>query len=162
MALKRSYALITLSVLVLLILVYLLRFQGMGWNPSEGSAGLSSKGSNDSIGPDKSSLTPPLDTIAYKKLNLRISNGDSSGRWPVNGPYPLGGAVFPFNRVVAYYGNLYSKQMGILGELPEQQMLDRLMGEVNKWQKADSSIKVVPALHYIAITAQGSPGQAGK
>jgi hypothetical protein len=162
MALKRSYALITLSVLVLLILVYLLRFQGMGWNPSGGSAGLSSKGSNDSIGPDKSSLTPPLDTIAYKKMNLKISNGDSSGRWPVNGPYPLGGAVFPFNRVVAYYGNLYSKQMGILGELPEQQMLDRLMGEVNKWQKADSSIKVVPALHYIAITAQGSPGQAKK
>jgi hypothetical protein len=48
--------------------------------------------------------------------------------------------------------------MGILGELPEQQMLDKLMGEVKKWQAADTSIEVIPALHYIAITAQQAPG----
>ena len=103
-----------------------------------------------------------LDTVRYHELQTRITNGDSSGKWPVKGIFPLGGAWLPFHRIVAYYGNLYSKQMGILGELPEQQMLDRLMGEVKKWQKADPDIKTIPALHYIAVTAQQSPGAAKK
>lgn len=105
---------------------------------------------------------PPLDTASFSRLNLFNANGDTTGRWPVKGPYPLPGAIFPFKRVVAYYGNLYSKQMGILGELPEQQMLDKLMGEVKAWNQADTTIESIPALHYIAITAQQAPGSAGK
>ncbi len=104
----------------------------------------------------------PLDTAMYHQKMQWITNGDSSGKWPVKAPLPLSGAVLPFNRIVAFYGNLYSKQMGILGELPEQQMLDKLKSEVKAWQAADTSIKVIPALHYIAITAQQSPGAAGK
>lgn len=103
-----------------------------------------------------------LDTALYNQKNAHITNGDSSGRWPVKSAYPLPGAILPFKRIVAYYGNLYSKQMGILGELPRKQMLDKLQGEVKKWQAADSSIEVIPALHYIAITAQQSPGTAKK
>lgn len=103
-----------------------------------------------------------VDTAQFNALILKNANGDSSGRWPVRSAYPAAGAIFPFNRVVAYYGNLYSKNMGILGELPEKEMLDRLMQEVKSWQKADTSVKVIPALHYIAITAQQSPGAAGK
>ena len=49
--------------------------------------------------------------------------------------------------------------MGILGELPRKQMLEKLQGEVKKWQAADSTLEVIPALHYIAITAQQSPGK---
>ncbi len=116
----------------------------------------------DSVTPVTANNRPPVDTALYNQLLLRITNGDSSGKWPVKADYPLAGALFPMNRIVAYYGNLYSKQMGILGELPEKEMLDKLMGEVKKWQAADTAIKVVPALHYIAITAQGSPGAAGK
>jgi len=103
-----------------------------------------------------------LDTIAYNNLMLQLSNGDSTGKWPVKAAYPLPGALLPFNRIVAFYGNLYSTKMGILGELPKQQMLDRLQGEVAKWQAADSSVHVIPALHYIAVTAQGSGGKDGK
>ena len=106
-----------------------------------------------------SKAAPPLDTALYNKLSLHLANGDTSGLWPVKGPYPKAGAILPFNRIVSYYGNLYSTRMGILGELPPQQMLNKLMGEVKKWQKADSNIKVIPALHYIAVTAQGSPGK---
>ena len=29
--------------------------------------------------------------------------------WPVKTVYPNTGAILPFNRIVAYYGNLYSK-----------------------------------------------------
>jgi len=111
-------------------------------------------------------LTPPpvpvLDTMLYDAMITHMVNGDSSGKWPVKHEYPLPGALLPMHRIVAYYGNLYSKQMGILGELPEQQMLERLQGEVEKWQAADTAVKVIPALHYIAITAQQHPGAAGK
>jgi hypothetical protein len=103
-----------------------------------------------------------IDTALYNKLMLNLANHDTTGRWPAKAPYPLAGAVFPFNRVVAYYGNLYSKRMGILGELPKHEMLTKLLGEVKYWQAADSSMPVIPALHYIAVTAQGYPGKDGK
>ncbi|HTN06357.1 hypothetical protein [Agriterribacter sp.] len=104
----------------------------------------------------------PIDTALYDQKNIALANGDSSGLWPVNAPYPLPGAIFPFKRVVSYYGNLYSKRMGILGELPPAEMLAKLKGEVDKWEAADTTTKVLPALHYIAVTAQESPGKGGK
>jgi hypothetical protein len=89
-------------------------------------------------------------------------NKDSSGKWPVKADYPLAGAILPFNRIVAFYGNLYSTKMGVLGEYPRKEMLAKLKEEVIKWQAADTTVKVIPALHYIAITAQGSPGKGNK
>jgi len=103
--------------------------------------------------------TPVLDTALYDQMMAHMVNGDTSGRWPVKGPYPLPGAILPFKRVIAYYGNLYSKQMGALGEFPRKEMLAKLMKEVEVWQKADSTVETVPALHYIAVTAQGAPGK---
>ena len=104
----------------------------------------------------------PLDTLAYDKKNLQIANGDSSGRWPVKAPYPGAGAILPFNRIIAYYGNLYSKRMGVLGEYPPDEMIAKLKEEKKKWEAADPSTPVIPALHYIAVTAQGSPGKGNK
>lgn len=106
--------------------------------------------------------TAMLDTAWYNESTRLMVNGDSTGKWPVKGDYPLPGAILPMKRVLAYYGNLYSTKMGILGELPEQQMLEKLQGEVKRWQAADTAVEVVPALHYIAVTAQGSPGAGGK
>ena len=101
----------------------------------------------------------PIDTADYNRRMLVMSNGDTSGKWPTKPIYPLPGAIFPYNRVVAYYGNLYSKRMGILGELPKYEMLAKLKGEVANWQKADTSIPVMPALHYVAVTAQSNGGK---
>ncbi|MDR3519525.1 MAG: hypothetical protein P4L63_01385 [Candidatus Pacebacteria bacterium] len=81
--------------------------------------------------------------------------------WPVKTVYPNAGVLLPFNRIVAYYGNLYSTKMGVLGEYPEDQMLQMLEGEVKKWEVADPSTPVIPALQYIAVVAQGSPGASG-
>ena len=103
-----------------------------------------------------------LDTALFNKLQLNLANNDTTGKWPVKMPYPLAGAVLPFHRIVAFYGNLYSKKMGILGELPKNEMLSKLKHEVKYWQSTDSSVPVIPALHYIAVTAQGSPGKDGK
>src|ERR1700761_4336888 len=106
---------------------------------------------------------PPIDHAKYDALMKKLANGDTTGKWPVkNTPYPLPGAILPYKRVVAFYGNLYSKKMGILGELPPNEMLAKLKGEVKNWQKADPLTPVQPALHYIAVVAQGDPGKDGK
>ena len=103
-----------------------------------------------------------FDKAAYDRKMQALSNGDTTGKWPVKSVYPLAGAIFPNHRVVAYYGNLYSKRMGILGELPKAEMIAKLKQEVAAWQAADSSVKTIPALHYVATTAQGAPGKDGK
>jgi hypothetical protein len=106
--------------------------------------------------------TPVLDTNAYNTALQAMINKDSSGNWPVKGLYPLPGALLPFNRIVAYYGNFYSTKMGALGAYPRAEMLAKLKLEIAKWQAADTTVKVIPALHYIAVTAQGSPGKGNK
>lgn len=103
-----------------------------------------------------------LDTALYDQKNAYLAAGDTSGNWPVKGPYPLPGAILPFKRVIAYYGNLYSTKMGILGEFPEAEMVAKLKDEIKRWDAADTTTKAIPALHYIAVTAQGSPGRDGK
>jgi len=108
--------------------------------------------------PAQEKEVPIIDTVDYNKRMLALSNYDTTGRWPVKTPYPLPGAILPYNRIIAYYGNLYSKRMGILGELPKDEMLKKLQAEVANWQAADTTIKAIPALHYIAITAQIEPG----
>jgi len=103
---------------------------------------------------------PKPPSLSFTQKMEHIINGDSSGKWTIEGKSePLEGSILPNKRIVAFYGNLYSKNMGILGELPKQQMLDKLMEEVRGWEKADTLMEVQPALHYIAVTAQGSPGK---
>jgi len=101
-------------------------------------------------------------TLSYKEKMEHIINGDSSGKWKMEESEPLPGAILPYKRIIAFYGNLYSKNMGILGELPKQEVLDKLQGEVMAWEKADTFMQVQPALHYIAVTAQLLPGTANK
>lgn len=78
--------------------------------------------------------------------------------WPAKTVYPDAGAILPFNRIVAYYGNYYSAQMGVLGEYPTAQMLAMLASTTAEWAAADPSTPVIPALEYIAVVAQGNPG----
>ncbi len=151
-----------------LILVFAIAFGGykIVFNSGESSSGAAialADTSGIKVAEEKKSSLPVLTkTEEFDRKMVHIVNGDSSGRWPVKTEYPLEGAIFPFKRVIAYYGNLYSKQMGILGELPRAEMLARLKQECAAWQKADSVLEVLPALHYIAVTAQQAPGKGGK
>ena len=127
----------------------------------------------------------PLDKVLYDKKLEEIANNpvpkpvvpkkDANGNdipvtpppppkylWPVKAVYPNDGAILPFKRIIAYYGNLYSTKMGVLGEYPEPEMLARLQTEVTKWEVADPATPVQPALHYIVVVAQGSAGKDGK
>jgi hypothetical protein len=82
--------------------------------------------------------------------------------WPVKTVYPTIGAILPFKRVVAYYGNFYSKGMGILGEYPADQVMAMLASTTQKWTAADPTTPAIPAIHYIATVAQASAGREGK
>jgi hypothetical protein len=106
------------------------------------------------LGTSTESISKILDTAIYDKQN-KIP-------WPVETVYPAYGALLPFHRIVAFYGNLLSNKMGALGEYPEDEMLAKLSAEARNWEVADPEIPVLPALHYIVETAQGSAGADGK
>jgi hypothetical protein len=82
--------------------------------------------------------------------------------WPAHAAYPDAGALLPFNRIVAYYGNFYSPRMGVLGEYPPDKMLAMLASAAAAWAAADPSTPVAPALDYIEVAAQDRPGRDGK
>lgn len=104
-----------------------------------------------------------VDEEAFSRLLEYNANGDTTGLWPVKDqPLPRQGAIFPFNRVVAYYGNMYSKQMGALGEYPPKEMWSKLKEEMKKWEEADPETPVIAGIHYIAVTAQLDPMKDGK
>jgi hypothetical protein len=48
--------------------------------------------------------------------------------------------------------------MGILGELPPDEMLERLDREVEAWERADPGTPVQPALHMMTTVAAEDPG----
>ena len=115
-------------------------------------------------------LQARLDSAANVLKADSTARRPGAGRDPVfakeQGWYPKksefrDGDLLPCNRIVAYYGNPNSKQMGALGEFPRDEMLRRLQGEVRRWAEADPSTPVIPALHLIAVVAQGAPGPSG-
>ena len=132
---------------------------------------------------DDATTTPtiaPLNILAYNEKLIENANYGTStltslatstasttpkvppNLWPVKTVYPNAGALLPFNRIVAYYGNFYAKGMGILGQNPPSQMIPMLQMEAAKWQAADPSTPVIPAIDYITVVAQGSAGADGK
>ncbi|MBP7741245.1 MAG: hypothetical protein KA104_00955 [Candidatus Pacebacteria bacterium] len=112
-------------------------------------------------------LPKTLDKAKYDKLLIKNANYASTTAsttkriWPAKAPYPNVGAILPEKRIVAYYGNFYSTKMGILGEFEPSVVLQKLRGEVAKWEAADPETKVVPAIEYIAVVAQDNPGKSG-
>lgn len=110
-----------------------------------------------------SSATSTASTTPILPLSTATSTVHLPGNlWPVSTVYPNADAILPFKRVVAYYGNFYSKQMGVLGEYPEEQMLAMLASTTAKWTAADPTTPAIPAIHYIATVAQASAGKEGK
>jgi hypothetical protein len=94
-------------------------------------------------------------------LVAAIRAGLKNPSWPVQTAPPLPGSILPQKRIVAFYGNPLSKRMGILGEIPYDQMLIKLDTFVDKWRVADPNLPVQPALHLIVSVAQQKPGKDG-
>ncbi len=102
-----------------------------------------------------------LDTTDYIRRVLQLAHDSVAKNWPNLSVIPDPGAILPFHRIVAFYGNFYTQHMGILGKLPEEEMISLLKKEAKQWSEADTLTPVIPAIHYIAITAQKSPGKGG-
>ncbi|RZK34448.1 MAG: hypothetical protein EOO57_11090, partial [Hymenobacter sp.] len=72
------------------------------------------------------------------------------------------GAILPGHRIVAFYGNIRSKGMGILGRVPKDSMMRQFDRVLKEWQAADPSLPVMPCIHSVTITAQSAAGADGK
>jgi hypothetical protein len=134
------------------------------------SASSTASSTASSVEKDSVAKAPPITVPSVKgrtkkdslALVKAIKAGLDNPNWPVKTAPPLPGSILPARRIVAFYGNPLSKRMGILGELPPDKMLEKLDKEVAAWQKADPATPVQPALHLIAVVAQGGPGRDGK
>jgi len=130
-----------------------------------GASSTGKSGGKDSTAKDPPVTVPSVkgrtrkDSLALVKA---VRAGLENTAWPVKTATQLPGAILPGHRIVAFYGNPLSKRMGILGELPPDQMLARFDKEIAAWRRADPSTPVMPALHLIAVVAQGAPGRDGK
>jgi len=105
-----------------------------------------------------STITRTVDTRVFAS-STNVTVRDAA--WPPANPYPHGGALLPFNRIVAYYGNFYSRHMGILGEYEPAEVLARLASTSAAYQAVDPDTPVIPAIHYIAMVAQADAGADG-
>ncbi|HEY6020897.1 MAG TPA: hypothetical protein VIY48_13655, partial [Candidatus Paceibacterota bacterium] len=147
----------------------------------DGSAQVATS-TNAKITTPQQPVIPSLNTADYDKRLLALAHVATSSPWytaylnnttasttiprpiwPKRQPYPVDSrALLPFNRIVAYYGNFYSKGMGVLGEYDETTVLAKLKDAAAQWAAADPTTPVVPAIEYIDVTAQGSAGKDGK
>jgi len=114
---------------------------------------------------ESDTLRPLLIEGRKRKDSIAFSATVTFGRrmmkkWPAS-LTPLAGSILPSHRIVAFYGNPLSKRMGVLGEFPPDTMLAKLDTIVRQWEHADPSTPVQPALHLIAVVAQGAPGPDG-
>ncbi len=107
-------------------------------------------------------VSSTTETTSTATTSISVISTTTPSLWPVKAAYPNAGAILPFKRVVAYYGNFYSKQMGVLGEYPADEMLAKLASTTEQWAVADPSTPAIPAIHYIAVVAQENAGDEGK
>ncbi len=84
------------------------------------------------------------------------------------GPYkpprvtvPPSGALLPWSRVITYYGNPLSDKMGVLGQYPPEEMMERLNLQADEWRRADPATPVRPGLELVATVAADTPGPSG-
>ena len=60
-------------------------------------------------------VSSTTETTSTATTSVSITSTTTPSLWPVPTVYPNAGALLPFKRIVAYYGNFYSKGMGVLG-----------------------------------------------
>jgi hypothetical protein len=130
----------------------------MVWRKADNVTGFTDGGQTWLLGPNGLQKRANADRFEWE------SGGAAAAR-PTSTPFPLPpalpGSVLPSRRVVTYYGNPLATAMGILGEVPPQQMLARLRQQVEAYAKAAPDKLIQPALELVAIVAQAGPGADG-
>lgn len=80
---------------------------------------------------------------------------------PTPGAAVLPGSLLPGSRVLAFYGHPHDANMGIVGEMPREELLARLLALKAEYEAVDPSRPVIPAIELIATVAQRTPGSDG-
>lgn len=143
--------------LLLLSALYSCEFKGVAENLLYPLDTLKSNTSEEKI-----SLATGFDSTAYHKRLLSLAHDSSDHKWPVRDSFTNAGAILPYKRILAYYGNFYSSSMGVLGQYEVPVLKEMMQKELKSWTLADTLTPVLPAIHYIAVTAQRNPGNSGK
>jgi len=107
-------------------------------------------------------VSSTTEVMSTASTSASVTSTTTPFLWPVSTMYPNASAILPFKRIIAYYGNFYSKQMGVLGEYPEDQLLAKLASTTALWAAADPTTPTLPAIQYIAVVAQATAGKEGK
>ncbi|MCB5239321.1 hypothetical protein [Niallia circulans] len=66
------------------------------------------------------------------------------------------------HRLIAYYGHPNSSNMGILGEMEPDELMEKLKEQTQAYSDADPSRPAVPMIELISTVAQREPGTEGK
>jgi len=74
---------------------------------------------------------------------------------------PITAEFFERNQVLSYYGNPYTADMGILGEVEPEQLVSQLQAHAADYDALNGDVGVRPALHIVWATAQEDPGREG-
>lgn len=74
------------------------------------------------------------------------------------------GGVVADRQVIAYYGSLYSRYMGVLGERPIEDMAADLLARAAEYDALNGPVGVAPAFHIIfgTVYEDGSIGMIGR
>ncbi|QTN01126.1 hypothetical protein ERJ70_18640 [Sediminibacillus dalangtanensis] len=66
------------------------------------------------------------------------------------------------HRLVAYYGHPNSTNMGILGEMEPDELMEKLKEQAQEYSDANPSRPAIPTIELISTVAQRDPGPEGK
>jgi hypothetical protein len=93
-------------------------------------------------------------TFASAASNAYLSDG------PAASVAGSAGSILAAHRLVTYYGNPWSGQMGILGQLGKGELVAALQRRAGLYEDAGGKA-ARPAIHMVVTTAQASPGDDG-
>jgi len=130
----------------------------VAWQPAASDASLAAAAAPTLAPSVASTLEPTLAPALASTPEARLAPTAAA---PMATPEDTSQPLLPTHRILAYYGNPLAKEMGILGELPPDQMLSRLQQQLDAYAAADKSRPVLPALELVTPAAQGWPGEDG-
>jgi hypothetical protein len=77
---------------------------------------------------------------------------------PVRCEFALRGQPLAGHQILSYYGNPYTADMGIVGELEPEALVKKLKAHAQQYDALNGLRAVQPALHLVYATAQASAG----
>ncbi len=110
-------------------------------------------------------LTQNFTELVTDTLIFDAIPGNADTPRPTPTPLPCDSSTryspLPDAQVLTYYGNPYTPQMGILGELTIGNLVERLRSHASVYDSLNGAKAVQPALHIVYATAQPLPGDSG-